>query len=304
MQLHVVRVSDLLSSPFLVVGGDGLVGRAVADYLVCAGCSVFVTSRRNDQSSAKCIALDLAKCAAFTFQPSTVLLCASITNIALVEKARDDARKINVDAITGLARNLHANGSHIIYISSVGVFGDSSELMNTATQPFPANVYGQQKVDAERELLSLGARVAVVRPTKIVSRANPMIREWMRRLRMGMEINPFSDFLFCPVPLKFLAHSLAGLALLRPSGVFHLSGQLQMSYADFAVSLACSMGVAPSLVVPKHSREFNIPSFYPPRQPCLAMASTAGLVGVEPQTCQSVIDDLLNELSDREFEVE
>ena len=302
--MHVVRVSDLLPSPFLVVGGDGLVGRAVADYFDCAGHSVFVTSRRNNQGSVNCMALDLARCAAFTYQPSTVLLCASITNIALVEKARDDTRKINVDAITGLARNLHANGSHIIYISSVGVFGDSSELMNTATQPFPANVYGQQKVDAERQLLSLGDRVAVVRPTKIVSWSNPIIREWMQRLRMGIEINPLSDFLFCPVSLKFLAHSLAGLALLRPSGVFHLSGQFQISYADFAISLAVSMGVAPSLVVPKHSREFNIPAFYPPRQPCLGMASTTALLGVQPQTCESVIDDLLIELSDRELEVQ
>ena len=135
-------MSDLLSPPFLVVGGDGLVGRAVANYLDCAGYSVFVTSSRNAQSSVNCVAMDLLKCDAFTFQPSTVLLCASITNIAHVEKARDETRKINFDAITGLARNLHANGSHIIYISSGGVFGDSSEVMNIATQLCPANVYG------------------------------------------------------------------------------------------------------------------------------------------------------------------
>ena len=149
--------------------------------------------------------------------------------------------------------------------------------------------------------MSLGVRVAVVRPTKIVSCANPIIGEWMRRLGIGIEINPFSDCLFCPVSLKFLSHSLVGLALLRASGVFHLSGQLQMSHAEFAVSLANSMGVFPFLVVPKHSREFNTPRFYPPRQPCLDMASTFALLGVQPQTCQSVIDDLLNEVSDREF---
>lgn len=180
MQLHVIHVSELSNHPILVVGGDGLVGRSVVDSLEFAGYSVFTTSRRTERISSNCLALDLANSSAFGFEPSTVLLCASITNIAVVEKSPHETQKINVDAVVALARRLYASGSHIIYISSVGVFGDLSELVNTATPPFPANAYGQQKVDAERGLLSLGSRAAVVRPTKIVSCATPMILEWMQ----------------------------------------------------------------------------------------------------------------------------
>ena len=282
-----------------MVGGDSLVGRAVADYLGIMGYSVFVTSRRTDRIGPNPLSLDLANCSAFRFQPSTVLICASITNIAFVEKAPSDTRKVNVEAVIELARNLHSNGSHIIYISSVGVFGDSSDIISTATIPFPANVYGRQKADAERGLLSLGARIAVVRPAKIVSCATPMFLEWIQRLHMGIEIKPFSDFCFCPVSLKFLAHSLGQLALLRPTGIFHLSGEAQVSYAEFAIALARSMGAARALVVPTHSAVLSVPAFYPQHQPCLDMASTTSLVGVKGQSLQSVIDDLLKEFMDR-----
>ena len=282
-----------------MVGGDSLVGCAVADYLGTMGYSVFVTSRRTDRIAANRITLDLANCSAFRFQPSTVLMCASITNIAFVENAQSDSCKINVEAVIELARNLHSNGSHIIYISSVGVFGNSSALISTATHPFPANVYGRQKVDVERELLSLGVRIAVVRPTKVVSCVTPIFLEWIQRLRMGIEIKPFSDFCFCPVSLRFLAYSLGELALLRPTGIFHLSGGAQVSYAEFAIALARSMGAARSLVVPVHSAELSVPAFYPQRQPCLEMLSTTSLLGVKAQSLQSVIDDLLVEFTER-----
>lgn len=298
MQLQVILVPELLNQPILVVGGDSLVGRAVVDYLDSAGFSVFTTSRRTECVSSKCLALDLENSSAFSFQPSIVLLCASITNTAFVEKARAEARRVNVDAVVALARTLHESGSHIIYISSVGVFGDSCELKDTTASPFPANEYGQQKLDAERGLLALGSRLAVIRPTKIVSCATPMFLEWIERLGCGKEIQPFSDFFFCPVSLKFLTHSLAGLALIRPSGIFHLSGQSQVSYAEFAKVLAKSMGVAADTVVPTYSAEFKVPAFYPPRQPCLSMASTTALLGVQPQALQSVVDDLLSEYMD------
>ena len=215
-----------------------------------------------------------------------------------MEKARAETRRINVDAVVALARTLHESGSHIIFISSVGVFGDSCELKGTTALPFPANEYGQQKLDAERGLLALDSRIAVIRPTKIVACATPMILEWIEKLGGGKEIQPFSDFFFCPVSLKFLSHSLAALALLRPSGIFHLSGQSQVSYAEFAKVLAKSMGVDSDIVVPTNSARFKVPAFYTPRQPCLSMASTTALLGIQPQSLQSVVDDLLSEYTD------
>lgn len=236
----------------LIVGADAQIGRALCETLAADGVTAIGTSRRVPLAPGR-VLLDLAAGPQTWVLPESIsaaYLCAGVT---LLDECRRDplgTRQVNVAGTVELAGRLVAAGAFVVFPSSNLVYDGSKSFRSTGDPPCPSTEYGRQKAEAERQLLALGERVAVVRLSKILSPKTPLLTQWRAALEQGRAIQPFSDMVAAPLPMPFVAQSLIRIADLRRPGIFQLSGDRDISYAQIARYLATRLGRNSELIQP------------------------------------------------------
>lgn len=240
--------------PVLVVGVDGLIGKALASSFEMVGRPVWQTTRRKDSEGGKHIFLDLSLNPAHWEIPSvsfeSVVLCGAVTSIEQCRIRPNESWKVNVSGMVSLARHLINSGSFVVFISSNMVFDGLKPYAESTDFLAPKTEYGCQKAKAEKELLQLGSRVAVVRFSKIIDPSVKLFKDWCCSLRMGKAIHPFSDVLLSPVPLWFAIDVLRCVVDKKICGIIQVSAPEEISYEALARYLARKLGADSSLVVP------------------------------------------------------
>ena len=236
--------------PILIVGGDSLIGRALHESYRAAGAPCLATSRH----ATKQPQLDLAASPEtweLAESYSMAFLCAGRTKLADCEAHPAETALINVTRTTELARRLSERGAFIVFLSTNLVFDGSKAFPTVEDAPNPTTAYGHQKAEAEKILCELGDRVAIVRLTKVVHRAMPLLSDWAAALRRREVIRPYSDMVFSPIPLEYVVRALRSIAARRTGGIIHISAETDVSYASLAASLAEQLNVTSDLVQPQ-----------------------------------------------------
>jgi dTDP-4-dehydrorhamnose reductase len=241
---------------WLVVGGDGLIGRALMRRLDGEGRAVLATTRRRGCAGAQRPYLELAQDPSDWTPPAPVsvafLLAAAANQLSCCADPAA-SRRINVDNTIALARRLVSLGTFVVFTSTNLVFDGEEARYATCAKPHPTSEYGRQKEEAERALLALGPRVAVVRLTKVLAAEMPLIGRWVEALKAGRPVEAFTDLICAPIPVDFVVEGLVRIGTQQKGGLFHLSGADEVSYADLARSLARRLGVDSALVRPTTS---------------------------------------------------
>lgn len=293
----------------LVIGADGLIGRALMVELKGRRWNVVGTTRRSGGESAgpqldlarsPLAAFDDPRLARIVMQRPFVFLAAAVTGFTRCAEEPEATRFVNVTNTVAVAEQLVEQGAFVLYLSSTAVFGDWSGVAAETSAPRPASEYGRQKADCESALLgvpertsSVGAGIAVVRLTKVVHRTG-LIGTWVRALADGGEIEAASDLILSPISLRFVMAGLVRVAQTRRSGIYHLSGDGALSYYDFARELAASLEVDPSRVRPVQVR--TRPDLVATSNAgAMAMMETSQRIGLAAQPSRSAIRDLLEE---------
>ena len=292
----------------LVVGGDGLIGRAVRDVLERREEEVHFTTRRPG-ASATAVQLDLAApdCSVermpgllrlFDGEPPVVYLAAAISGYAQCEADPTATRRVNVDNLVRIASELVRRGGFVVFPSSSAVFS-GARAIHTETDPTePVSEYGRQKAEAEARLSTLaagaagGSGLAVVRLTKVVASGTGVTAAWIGALSAGRSIEAARDLRLAPISLPYAARNLVELGTARRSGTFHLSGEREMAYADLARLLAAGLGAGMDKVVAVDIRE-RLGGGALPQVGLLDMSATTARTGIRPQPAVEVVPDLL-----------
>lgn len=107
----------------------------------------------------------------------------------------------------------------------------------------PRSAYGRFKAEAESGLLNLGPLVSVLRLTKVVKPGAGILSQWIQTLSHGGAVRAFDDHRFCPLTVDAVNHAIATLVEKGRTGIYHVSGSEDISYADAARYLACRVGV-------------------------------------------------------------
>lgn len=220
-------------------------------------------------------------------------ICAAITSIKACEEDPSGTANINLTGTATLGDLLHNAGAFVIFPSSNAVFDGSRPYLNPDTSASPVTEYGRQKAGIERQLLSMG-RASVGRFTKVVSGDLPLFREWILSLKQGRPIYPLSDLLFAPVTLQFAVSVLKWAGSRRQEGIFHVSGEEDLSYGEFARRLASRMEADAGLVRPISASQAGVALSTVNRFTSLGMLSKAGEFPFSPQPAGEVIDFLLD----------
>lgn len=286
----------------LVIGGDGLIGRALGAHLAEAGWRVTSTSRRENRSEAERL-LDLrdpeASRADWSDQlhvPGLVIfLSAAATGFAHCNDDPAGTRLINVDNTIRLACEFMKQGAHVIYLSSNAVFDGKTAYAPEESPLSPETEYGCQKAACEIGLQEAandaGSGLAIVRLTKVVDRSQPLVGGWIKDLREGATVRAAVDLVLSPITLGYVVDGLRKLAERRLVGRYHLSGSDDVTYFDLASSLLAACGSRGRVEADRvRDRLGSVPS---PDYSSVGMRRTSERLGLRPQPLDVVARDLL-----------
>lgn len=302
---------------YLVVGGDGLIGGAIAHLLAGQSSEVYRTSRRPATSPAV-VSLDLASpdCSIerapgmprlLDGDPWIVFLAAAVARYDQCAADPAAARRINVVNLARIAEELLGRGAFLVFLSTNAVFGDVPRKPVETDAPDPQSEYGRQKAESESRLCVLaasapaGSGVAIVRLTKVISRRTPLLAGWIESLRAGGFIEAARDLLLSPISLSYTVKHLARIGDSRLGGTYHLSGTRDLAYLEFARLLAAGIGAGNDRVRPVDVNERRAGAALP-RVHALDMRQTSQRMGIAPQEVPDAVRDLLAERGLRDGE--
>lgn len=277
----------------LIVGGDGLLGRAVADRLLSANTAVIKTTRRRNGEGLR---LDLSA------DPSTwpelpdvdaIIIAGGVTSIVECAREPEKSARVNVDGAVEVARRSEALNVHTIYLSSSQVFSGERPFSRRDDVPCPVSEYGRQKAEAENGILNLGGPTAVLRITKVMAPDWTLLQQWRAELSRGRILKPFDDFTLAPVRVADAVDLIEEILNHAATGIYQLSADADIPYAELARSLAGSMGASAALVQPlpgdpKAAGFESLPQFS-----SLDMDIESRRFGVNPPKAVEVIEEMI-----------
>jgi dTDP-4-dehydrorhamnose reductase len=279
----------------LVIGADGIMGGALITRLASSGRKVLGTTRRPSTVTPERIFLDLREKLPDwdSLVPVQVAyICGGITSLDQCRQNPDESARINVQQTVALATTLLAQGARVVFPSTNLVFDGNSPYCAAEAAVCPQTKYGRQKAEAERRLLALGEAVAVVRFTKVLNPQVPLVKRWMQALRQQQPIYPFSDLVLAPVPLVFAVEAMGLIGEGRFSGIFQVSGDRDISYADLARHLARRLEADPDLVQPTTSVAAGVEMEHLPRHTTLDASRLQESFGLGPPGLATLLDDM------------
>jgi dTDP-4-dehydrorhamnose reductase len=249
----------MLREPFLVLGGAGMVGRALGRELAGQGVQHRVVTRAE---------VDLSRFdtlgSAIPEGTGTVLNCAGWTNVDSAEMHEEDANRINGVAVGLLAERCKTVGAVLVHYSTDYVFAGH------ATQPYavdspraPLNAYGRSKALGETLIEQSGVAYLLVRTSWVYA---PWGKNFVRTMvglgRTRPSLRVVSDQLGRPTSAEQLARVSIALLSSGALGTFHVSDAGQCSWFEFA-KLALSEAQLTCQVEPCASTEFPSPAVRP-----------------------------------------
>jgi dTDP-4-dehydrorhamnose reductase len=279
----------------LVIGADGMIGRALASELRQRGHGVIGTTRRTEQKDDNTIFLDLTAAELPMLPPADVaVICAAMARFADCRDQSELTHHVNVKARLELADLMRARGQRIIALSSSAVFDNMRPHAKADWEPAPRSAYGRQMAEAEAGVLARGG--TVLRSSKVLTDRTGIFLDWIRTFRGGGQVHAFDDHTICPLPLNSMIEAIIAL-IERPSdGIFQISGASDISYADAARLLANQAGVSEERVVPVRAVDRGIPKSEVMPFTSLDTSRLTELMGFRPPEPATVIDAAFRQL--------
>lgn len=286
----------------LIVGGDSLIGGALAKRWLGEGRDVVVTSRRRNGPGGA-LRLDLARQEEFAVPPgaTAAILAAGVTGFRACDHS-SEAEAINTVKIPALAERLLAAGVFVVLLSSSAVFAADATRPDEDAQHRPGADYGRQKSLGEartRECaaaLGAGERLCVVRLTKALAPSAGPVADWLRAWRSGERAIAFSDVRTSPVTPDYLAQGIMAALRRSVAGDTHFSGAEGIRYADLCLALAKNLGLPDESVRAVDSGTLGRPAPFRPTDGAIGMRRTAELTGMAPQPLEDVVRALVGDI--------
>jgi len=294
--LSETKDGEFLKNSSFVIGRDGLIGGALAQFLSRKGYPFVATTRRRDVASQACIYLDLDSIPHNwdpPFEFKVAYFCAAISSYEECRRNPHSSRLVNVINTVKTVGRLVDRNVFVVYPSTNAVFDGSLPYRKTNDPTSPQTEYGRQKAEVEAQLLQLGEQVCIVRLSKVFSRTPPLLMEWISRLQHGEPIHPFCDLTCAPLFVDEVAKVLVSIAMKRLPGIWHLSGERDITYAELADHLASRLHLDSGLVQPVSVRNSPFHVEHAPAYTSLDCSRLIAELGIELPPVWQTIDSIV-----------
>ncbi len=169
--------------------------------------------------------------------------------------------RINVTASRQLAKICFDAKIPFVFTSTDLVFDGTKAPYRETDSVAPLNIYGEQKVAAEREILAVYPRAGICRMPLMFGMAPPtamsFIQPWIKSLSAGESLKLFVDEFRTPVSATTAAKGLL-LALQVAPGTLNLGGKERLSRYEFGLLLAEVFGFESSLISPIYQKDLQM----------------------------------------------
>jgi len=237
----------------LIIGVDGQIGSSLQKTLKYNNFNVFGTTRRKERINSTTLFFDLAN-PIIDFDLSefdSVVICAGVTNHHKCEQEAEESERINVQNTIRLIDSCATQNCFIIFLSSISVFDGSHPFYNIDMEANPNSNYGRFKLAIELYISkNTHYSACILRLTRVITDKTSFINRWKQELIEGKEIVVFTNRYLSPVPLDTVVNSILLLIEKKLSGLYHIGGNQEISYYDYARQFFANNEKALSILKP------------------------------------------------------
>ena len=226
--------------------------------------------------------------------PDGVIHTAAAASPDYCQEHPNKSRKVNIDTSVTLAGLCADMKIPYVFTSTDLVFDGLQAPYSEDDAPSPLNIYGEQKVLAEENVLNEYPEAAVCRMPLMFGHSSPAYQTFFQQmidaLNTGGELRLFTDEYRTPVSSKTAARGLL-LALEKVQGVAHLGGIERISRYHFGLLMMDVMGINKARLVQCEQKDIVMSA---PRAPDLSLdSSKAFALGYKPLSLREELKRLL-----------
>ena len=250
------------SSPVLIIGKNGTLGRAFAKICEDRHLSYQLLSRQDCDISN----LSSVESAIELYKPWAIINAAGFVRVDDAEKEFEACLRDNTTGPQNLAIACNKFGIQLINFSSDLVFDGKKPSPYVETDlPNPLNVYGQSK--AQSEIL-----VQKEFPSSLIIRTSAFFGPWdeynfvyyVCKALSGYEtISAAKDIYISPTYVPHLVNTALDILIDGETGIWHLVNKGSLSWAEFAFLIADKFDLNKSLINAVSSDHINYPAKRP-----------------------------------------
>lgn len=244
----------------LIVGASGFIGRALRCVFGASAVGTYCSHPAEGLRH-----LDVRDAAAvdhllFEVRPDLIIHPAAQPNVDWCEDHILESYAVNVSGTRNVVASARVLGARYVFFSTDYIFNGSSGPYREDAAPDPLNVYGRQKLEAERIIVDLLADFLILRVCGVYGferQGKNFVAGLLARARRGEMMKVPADQWANPTYADNLAIAVKELALSTHRGVFHVAGPEHLSRISFAL-LACGVfGLDASFVRPCSTAELG-----------------------------------------------
>lgn len=204
-------------------------------------------------------------------KPEIIVNACALHNVDYCEKHREQAKKVNVEAVKNIFEFSKSLDCKLVQISSDSIFDGTKKLSYIEEDiPNPVNFYGYTKLESEKIVLenynNLVVRASVLYgwlPKSLSSLSSSSMKptnfaQWLiNKLKTNEKVKIIIDEYSSPIIAEDFAKSILHLILGGYSGIFHSSPSLRINRYDFSIKLAKNLNLNSDLIQPVTNKEFG-----------------------------------------------
>lgn len=248
-----------MSRRVLITGASGLLGRALYREFKRVG-NWEILGLAFSRASGELKAVDLTDKAAVMqvvqeFQPSIIIHSAAERRPDVVENQPENTRQINVESTRYICEAAAIAGAWVLFISTDYVFDGTKPPYKTTDEPNPLNKYGVSKLTGENVTL-INDDNGVLRLPILYSEVKDLdesaVTCLFAKVKDTSKTCAMSDYeRRFPTNCEDVAYVVRELAEKRLQdssikGIFHWSGDENMTKYDMAITMATAFGIPTS----------------------------------------------------------
>lgn len=265
----------------LVTGANGLLGQTLIRQLIEKKYEVVATGRGPSRLIMAALEgysykeIDITNGAAIqTFimdeKPSIIVHAAAMTNVDQCELNKQDCYNINVTATRFIIDAAKAINARFVYVSTDFIFDGNNGPYKEDDEPAPVNYYGSTKLVAEKAVMESGLDWAIARTILVYGVGDPAGRlnivSWIKQsLQSSTKIRMVIDQWRTPTFVHDLAKGIILIIEKNAKGIYHLSGDQQMTPYEMAIETAKFFGLDETLIEKSSSPDIKQPAIRPPK---------------------------------------
>lgn len=238
----------------LVTGTSGQLGYDVMEELLKRGHEAIGADRSGGEGEFKKVKLDITDAAKVDeiideLKPDAIVHCAAWTNVDGAEAPEnlEKVRAVNVTGTKNLAEASKKVDAKFVYISTDYVFnGEGSEPWQADDKNYaPINVYGQSKLDGEKEVTQILDKYFIVRIAWVFGRNGKNFVKTMLEVGAKHEVvKVVDDQIGTPTYTYDLARLLVDMIESDKYGYYHATNEGGfISWADFTEEIFKQAGI-------------------------------------------------------------